>query len=146
MLTSTIDFCGAVILVLTIAIRVPHGDAFDIEKDLVFRLYTRQDPNVYYALNAHLDPPLAFDPQRPTRFFIHGFKSRERVLLRYKDAFLKFGNYNFIAVDWTVGANTLNYLKAKGHIQPISTKLAQLIDSLVMHGMKAEDVTIVGHR
>lgn len=67
-----------------------------------------------------MEPPSTFDPKRPTRIFCHGFQSSEKVLLRYKDAFLKLGNYNFIAVDWTNGANTINYLKAKGRVQPVS--------------------------
>lgn len=119
MFTSKIGFCGANIFVL-LSIVVFRSNAFDIENDLVFRLYTHEYPTGYSVLKANLEPPNTFNPNRPTRFFIHGFKSSEPVLIRYKDAFLKAGNYNFIAVDWINGANTLNYLKAKGHVKPVS--------------------------
>lgn len=115
------DFCGAIIFVL-LSIGVFRSNGFDIEKDLIFRLYTQENPNTYYELKSNLEPPAAFNPYRPTRIFVHGFQSSENVLLRYKDAFLKSGDYNFIAVDWTKGASTLNYLKAKKRVKPVSSK------------------------
>lgn len=119
MFLSKLDFCGAIIFVL-LSIGVFHSNGFDIEKDLVFRLYTHESPTTYHVLKANLEPPAAFNPYRPTRIFIHGFQSSEKVLIRYKDAFLKSGDYNFIAVDWTKGASTLNYLKAKSRVKPVS--------------------------
>lgn len=113
------DFRGAIIFVF-LSIAVVHSDGFDMEKDLVFRLYTQEDPTTYHALKSNLEPPPTFKPNRPTRIFVHGWKSSENVLIRYKDAYLKLGNYNFIAVDWTKGAATYNYLKAKGRVQPVS--------------------------
>lgn len=95
---------------------------FTIEKDLVFRLYTHEDPVMYYALSKN-GPPLVsetpFNPNRPTRIFVHGFKSKEKVIRRYKDAFLGIGDYNFIAVDWIEGASTYNYFSAKGRVRPV---------------------------
>lgn len=111
--------CGAIIFVL-LSINVFRSDAYDIEKDLVFRLYTPEESTSYYALKPMLEPPAAFDPNRGTRIFIHGYKSSEKVIIRYKDAFLNVGNYNFIGVDWINGANAMNYLKAKGRIQGVS--------------------------
>lgn len=113
------DFCGAIIFVL-LSIGVLRSDGFDIEKDLIFRLYTQENPTTFHVLKANLEPPSAFNPHRPTRIFVHGFQSSEKVLIRYKDAFLKLGDYNFIAVDWTKGASTLNYLKAKSRVKPVS--------------------------
>lgn len=119
MCTWKTGFSLGTILVL-LSIIVPGSSAFDIEKDLVFRLYTLEDPNAYQVLKADLKPPTTFNPNRPSRIFIHGFKSKEKVIIRYKDAFLNVGNYNFIAVDWINGADTLNYLKAKARVEPVS--------------------------
>lgn len=125
MFSLKVDFHCALIFVLFIGVH--YSAAFDLENDLVFRLYTREEPNTYYAMKAMFNPPPAFNPNRPTRIFIHGFKSSEKVLIRYKNAYLKLGNYNFIAVDWINGANTVNYLKAKGRIQPVSHIIFVLI-------------------
>lgn len=98
-------------------------DAFDIKKDLVFRLYTREDPIMYYALNAEGGPAIndtTFNPNRPTRIFVHGFRSKVKVLNRYCESFLNIGDYNFIAVDWIEGASTLYYYAAKGRVRPVS--------------------------
>ena len=122
MFTSKIGVFGVLIFTL-LSIGVFRTDTFDIEKDLVFRLYTQENSTEYHVLKANLLPPTAFDPKRPTRIFCHGYKSSEKVLIRYKDGFLKLGNYNFIAVDWILGANTLNYLKAKSRVKPVSLKL-----------------------
>lgn len=102
-----------------------HSEPFDINKDLIFRLYTREQPDVHQVLKADssASPSISqtsFDSKRPTRIFIHGFKSKDKVIIRYKNAFLKLGDYNFIAVDWTEGATTKNYYAAKACVRPVS--------------------------
>lgn len=96
--------------------------AFNIDKHLIFRLYTLKLRNRFHAINSANAPMLSaslFDPKRPTRIFIHGFKSSEHVLIKYKEAYLKLGDFNFIAVDWIHGAKTYNYFKARGRIQAV---------------------------
>lgn len=117
-LTSSVCIIFALILSI-----VYVNDAFDIEKDLVFRLYTREEPVMYYALNGNGSPPIpetTFKPNRPTRIFVHGFRSKGKVIIRYKDAYLGVGDYNFIAIDWIKGASTYNYYSAKGRVQAVS--------------------------
>lgn len=89
------------------------------EKDLIFRLYTRDSRVNYYPLE-NGGSLKGFDSKKPTRIFIHGFKSKEKVIHRYKDAYLDLGDYNFIAVDWTVGASTYNYYSAKCLVASVS--------------------------
>lgn len=96
--------------------------AFDLEKHLIFRLYTLKLRDEFHALNAFNAPFISatlFDPKRPTRIFVHGFLSSEHVLIRYKEAFLKLGDYNFIGVDWIHGARTFNYFLAKSRVQAV---------------------------
>lgn len=122
MLTWKTGF-GVIIFVLRLLVCVRHCHAFDIEKDLVFRLYTREEPGMYYALKATGPPSISdttFNSNRPTRIFVHGYKSKEKVINRYKEAYLTLGDYNFIAVDWISGASTYNYFSAKGRVQPVS--------------------------
>lgn len=112
------------IIVIFLSTGLLSTEAFDINKDLVFRLYTREDPVMYYALNAYRGPALndtTFNPNRPTRIFVHGFKSKAKVINRYAEAYLNAGDYNFIAVDWIAGASTYNYYSAKGRVSPVSS-------------------------
>lgn len=98
-----ICFCTRInigILVL-LSLGVFQGHGFDAEEHLIFRLYTRSNPIDHQELKTSDSPPIsatAFDSRRPTRIFIHGYKSKEKVIIRYKDAFLKLGDFNFIGV------------------------------------------------
>lgn len=123
MLTCKTGFGAIICVLLLLSIFVRHHHAFDIEKDLVFRLYTREEPGMYYVLKATGTPAIpstTFNPRRPTRIFVHGYKSKEKVIIRYKDAYLSLGDYNFIAVDWISGASTYNYFSSKGRVRPVS--------------------------
>lgn len=114
---------GAIIFGLLLSMWTRDCYAFEIEKDLVFRLYTREESVMYYVLKATGSPAISetpFNPNRETRIFVHGYKSKEKVINRYKEAYLSLGDYNFIAVDWINGASTYNYFSAKGRVQPVS--------------------------
>lgn len=114
---------GVVICVLLLSVCVRQHYAFDVNKDLVFRLYTREEPTNYHVLKATGEPAIpstTFKANRETRIFVHGFKSKEKVINRYKEAYLELGAYNFIAVDWISGASTNNYLSAKSCVRPVS--------------------------
>lgn len=112
-----------VAIFLLLSIVVSFNCAFDVENDVVFRLYTREVSDSFNRLNASNSESIsasAFDSKRPTKIFIHGYKSKEKVIIRYKNAFLNIGNYNFIGVDWINGAATYNYLAAKGYVPLVS--------------------------
>ena len=99
--------------------------SFNIEKDLWFRLYTREDPDSYYVLSGSGYPAVSetpFNSSRPTRIFIHGFKSKEKVIKSYTNAYLDLADFNFIAVDWIEGTRTYNYYLAKSRIRLVSWK------------------------
>ena len=108
---------------LLLSIGVYSIDAFDVEEHLIFRLYTPTNPVEYQELKTTGLPPISttfFNPKLGTRIFIHGFKSKEKTIGRYKDAFFNVGNYNFIGVHWIGGASTYNYLSSKGHVPSVS--------------------------
>lgn len=120
MLSGQTSFC--VILLFVINALPFQCDAFDAENDIIFQLTTREEP-LYTVVSPNNDPPISatrFNANRPTRIFIHGFRSKQKVLNRYSDAYLKAGDYNFIGVDWTKGANVYNYYGAKGRVKHVS--------------------------
>lgn len=108
---------------VVISICMLNSYAFNINKDLAFRLYTKEDPIMFYVLRTSGTPAVSqtpFNPNRPTRIFVHGYKSKEKTINRYTDAYLKLGDFNLIMVDWLKGANTYNYYTAKGRVGPVS--------------------------
>lgn len=110
-------------VLVIVSIYAINSFAFNIEKDLTFRLYTKEAPIVYYALKTSGSPPISdtpFNSSRPTRIFVHGYKSKEKTIDRYTEAYLTLGDFNFIAVDWIKGADTFNYLTAKSRVGPVS--------------------------
>lgn len=114
-------FCY-IIVILVIGDAMPSSmknRCFNPEKDIKFRLYTRENRSNYFDLGNGCSFG-DFNPNRPTRIFIHGYKSTEEVFCRYKEAYLDLSDYNFIAVDWTEGAKTHNYYSAKSRVRLVS--------------------------
>lgn len=130
---STLLLAGAL---LVAAYAVLGADAkFDVRRDVRFELHTRQLADAPGAPADTFEELLAdefgdtvrersaFDPQRPTRIFVHGYWSSRRAYLRYARAFLKNGDCNFIAVNWLNGSKTYNYFRARGRVDRVSNGL-----------------------
>lgn len=108
-------------LILTINC-VCNCRAFDADEDVIFKLYTRENLKNFTILKLDESRSIEndlFDPQLPTRVHVHGFLALERIIDRYREAYLSVGDYNFIVVDWLKGAYTLNYFMAKRRIKDV---------------------------
>lgn len=131
------------------------GDNFNPARDVKYRIATRADSNfstlsltqLRNARNNNFVPEnrINFDPNRPTRIFVHGFYSEDALMDSYAKAYLNLGNFNFIAVDWLVGAKTINYPRARHRVRIVGEHLAMFIDHLVDLGMNLDDLILVGH-
>lgn len=86
-----------------------------------------------------------WNPNRPTRIFIHGYYSDEETLQKYATAYLERDDYNFIAINWLRGAKTINYVKARYRVLEVGKAVARFIDYLVTLGLKLDELTCVGH-
>lgn len=86
-----------------------------------------------------------WNPNRPTRIFIHGYYSNHALLKRYAKAYLERDNYNFIAINWLNGAQTINYVKARYRILEVGKVVARFIEYLVTLGLNLDDLSCVGH-
>lgn len=117
--------CSRIIFIVftVVALKTVISDACASKSDITFRLYTRSNNSIsksLYVLNANFDRPFSdtrFNPKKQTRIFVHGFRTKEKVIKLYSEAYLKKGDYNFIAVDWLKCAATYNYVQAKGHVR-----------------------------
>ncbi|XP_055297480.1 lipase member I-like [Sitodiplosis mosellana] len=88
---------------------------------------------------------LNWNPNRPTRIFIHGYYSDRDTLKKYAKAYLERDDYNFIAINWLHGAQTINYVKARYRILEVGKAVARFIEYLVTIGLNLDDLTCVGH-
>lgn len=61
-------------------------------------------------------------------------------------AYFQKGNFNFIAVNWQAGSNTINYISARNRVNLVGPHLARMIDFLVTYGhMNINDCKLIGH-
>ncbi|KAJ8666847.1 hypothetical protein QAD02_008509 [Eretmocerus hayati] len=73
-----------------------------------------------------------FRAKRDTIVIVHGFLSngKEPWIDSMAKAFLKLGDYNVIAVDWSVTSETYNYYKAVVNTQTTGDEIATLFDQI----------------
>lgn len=104
-------------------------NSFDASEDVFYELYTNDQPLTHFHNlltinnNNNRSEPIAdspFDHRRPTRIYVHGYRSKRKNFLKYAEAYRAKGNFNFIAVNWLEGAQTINYYKARNRVQSVS--------------------------
>lgn len=86
-----------------------------------------------------------WNPNRPTRLFIHGYYSDQDTLKNYARAFIERDDFNFIAINWLPGARTINYVKARYRILEVGKAVARFVEYLVTLGLKLDELICVGH-
>jgi len=125
---------------------------FDPEKDVKFLLFTRrnsENPQWIETGNESSFKDSNFDQSHPIRVLVHGFRDGPgaNVNREGRRALLAKGNYNVIVVDWSKGADTLNYLEARNRIYGVGNTTAQLIDYILKlyPTIQLSSVGIIGH-
>lgn len=124
--------------------------AFNPEADVVFLLFTRQNPTAGQRIlfnNLASVRNSNFNPSHPTRFLVHGwFGNAQSTLNVARDDFLRFGNFNVIVVDWNVGASSNNYITARNNVGPTGGLLGRFIDFLQQNNfVRFPDLHVIGH-
>lgn len=118
------------------------------KNDAIFHLFTRKNPKQSQNLKSN-DPNFEqshFNTTLPTRIFIHGFQSNHDLTQRFADEYLKNGEFNFIAVNWTAGADTLDYHTAcSDNIEIVAEEVANFIEFLINMGLDLNLLHMVGH-
>lgn len=114
----------AAILLLCVGNSFSGKIFFEIEKDVFFKLYDRNNPENFTILNhkhyLESSPAESFEPKLPTRICIHGYLATEAYIDRFRKAYLNVGDFNFISVDWSRGAFNPNYYVSKDRIKYVS--------------------------
>lgn len=121
-------FCHMNIALCMVALFIISSSAFGITndfseyEDVIFELSTREQPDSHARLNTSWGDQIYetnWKRDRPTRIFVHGFKSKRKILDRYRDGFLAAGDYNYITVNWMKGSSTFNYYVAKNRVKKV---------------------------
>lgn len=113
-------------LLTVLLLLVSVCNAFDADEDVLFKLYKRDSPKKFTILDVNRSRIVSdarFDPELPTRIHIHGFLPKDEIIDRYRDLYLNNGDYNFIVVDWSEGAFTVNYYLARRRVKEVSVQL-----------------------
>lgn len=113
----------------------PEG-RFTAESDIVFLVFTRQNPTVGQIIQLeNLDSLLStnFNPANPTRFLIHGWNGGANAGSNNapRNAYLEVGEFNVIVVDWGAGANS-NYITSRNRVGAVGAVVGRFIDFLVL--------------
>ncbi|CAD7079346.1 unnamed protein product [Hermetia illucens] len=115
-----------------------------------FTLYTRANPTKGEEMVPNDAAWLAqsnFNPANPTRVICHGWMGDgdSSVIVLNRDAYLSRGDYNVIGIDWSKGGGTINYIAARANVNEAATQVASYLDFLTQHGLKYNDVYLIGH-
>ncbi|XP_055538350.1 phospholipase A1 member A-like [Wyeomyia smithii] len=109
---------------------------FSPATDMEFRLFTRSNPTSPQLLvigNPASITGSNFNAAHPTRFTIHGWNGNgndaSNTVIR--DSLLSVGDFNVIAVDWSVAAVTANYISARNAVGPAGTGVGLIISDLI---------------
>jgi len=125
------------------------GPSFVGLNDMVFRLHTRSNMNAPQVIRINNQADLAnsfFNPLHQTRFMIHGWLGGgDGELdngLPIMRAFINRGDFNFFMVDWSIGAETLNYILARNRVNEVGDVVARFITFL---GQPTSQISVMGH-
>ncbi|CAL8126698.1 unnamed protein product [Orchesella dallaii] len=126
---------------------------YDINNGIRFRLWTRGNPYLAQEIRVWERRSLYssyFDYRRLTKIFLHGsnHRSNEKRLDKetayLRDAYITFGDVNFILVDWTILAAHTNYVTNNGEYI-VAERLANFLIFLNNHGTPLESIHLIGH-
>lgn len=106
---------------------------YDPARDARLILHTRQNrAGVPITFNADQIRGTTFLASRPTRFVTHGWLGSDEVdiIAAGVPALLNAGDFNVIAMDWSLGADSLNYALVVSRAGPTGRFLATFLDFL----------------
>lgn len=128
----------------------PEQYAYDPFTDIVYHLYTPQNPDQSQIIQVNDVESLRasnFNPQRPTRLVVHGWTgdiNADNIQLTKKEYVQ--GEFNFFGVDWGKGAKNPIYSTSRYKVRPTGEALAQFIEFLIRDGgARLQDILPIGH-
>lgn len=168
MYSNQFNVCSSILFSLLCVANFASAGKFDAKKHVTYEMYCRYSnettTTTLYDINILKHENLIingvgdnrtvsgvrncnwnWNPNRPTRLFIHGYYSDEETLKQYARAFIERDNFNFIAINWLRGARTIDYVKARHRIMEVGKAVARFVDYLVTIGLNLNELICVGH-
>uniref|UniRef100_A0A182N2H5 Lipase domain-containing protein n=1 Tax=Anopheles dirus TaxID=7168 RepID=A0A182N2H5_9DIPT len=150
------DESGRLRLINTNPYEIPAADdavepLFNPETDVIFRLFTRRNPAHGQILSWNSVASVQssnFVASHPTRFTIHGWNGGETSGLHanIRQNYLGVGEFNVIAVDWGVGAQTVNYIAARNRVASVGDIISRMVNTIVSaSGTSRNNIYLIGH-
>ncbi|XP_058467036.1 pancreatic triacylglycerol lipase-like [Malaya genurostris] len=124
---------------------------FNAETDVVFRLFTRSNPNSAQVIgwnDASSVQSSNFNPSHPTRFTVHGWNGdgTSGLHANIRSNYFAVGDFNVINVDWGAGAQTANYVTARNRVAAVGSVISGMVNTLVSaSGISRNSVSLIGH-
>lgn len=160
--------CSSIVILLLCVLNLTSAGHFDAKKHVSYEMYCRNSMHAtrttLYDINVLKHENLVingvgdnrtvtgvqncgwnWNPNRPTRLFIHGWYSDEELLRRYARAYIERDDFNFIAINWLRGAQTIDYVKARHRIMEVGKAVARFVDYLTTIGLNLNELICVGH-
>jgi hypothetical protein len=111
--------------------------AFNAERDVRLLLNTRRNTGASQNLQFNDIASVRnsnYNSRLPTRILIHGFREDggSDLNLETSRALLANGDFNVIFIDWSSGAQTINYVAARGRIREVARVTAVFISEFQM--------------
>ncbi|XP_069128522.1 inactive pancreatic lipase-related protein 1-like [Argopecten irradians] len=116
-----------------------------------FMLFTHQNPSLGHLLDPYHSSTVAsshFDGSKDTKLIIHGFQDSgdSAWMHEMSRAFLKAGSVNVIIVDWSLGADNINYIQAAANTRVVGAIIAKLLEMLHNSArLSYSRVHLIGH-
>uniref|UniRef100_A0A6M2DX94 Putative pancreatic lipase-like enzyme n=1 Tax=Xenopsylla cheopis TaxID=163159 RepID=A0A6M2DX94_XENCH len=124
---------------------------YDPKRDVKFNLYTRKNADKPQSLKVEDLSTITnsnYDPSKPTRLICHGWMTGPTAdfNVKVREAYLKYGDYNVIVIDWFAGASALDYSLSRKRVPGVANRIFYLIDLMVKNSLlKLNDLHMVGH-
>ncbi|OWF43647.1 inactive pancreatic lipase-related protein 1-like [Mizuhopecten yessoensis] len=116
-----------------------------------FLLYTRQNTTHAKSLDPYNNATVTgshFDSAKNTKVIIHGYRDsgHSHWMQQMVQVFLNTEDVNVIAVDWSLGADNINYIKSAANTRVVGATTAKLLEQLHhTTGLSYSRVHLIGH-
>ncbi|KAJ1519466.1 hypothetical protein ONE63_004752 [Megalurothrips usitatus] len=128
-----------------------HDEDEKAAETVLFSLYTQDNPNDADAESLSVADIRdgasfqRFNPRRPTKILVHGWRGSVWRTAELKDALLGKHDLNVILVNWRA-VDTIVYPVAAARVKVVAVQLAHVVQHLVdKQGLEGRDLHLVGH-
>jgi len=122
---------------------------FNAETDVIFRLWTRDNPTAGQVVGLNNNAQLAasnFLASRQTRWHAHGWNGGgANTGAAVRSALLNHVDCNVFVVDWGAGAQTPNYIAARNRVGAVGAVIARYMVWINSHGVPYSQMQSIGH-